>query len=321
MDIQEINDTSPDNLIQSHKESLLGFFEFIYDRQEIWHNRFVENQEFPWTEDEVLQEYKFCNVYRRLDKGTEYLLNTVIYNEELSMYDTVLNIIGYRFFNKVDFFERSLGAFFSTEHFDFILYEENLDAAKETHKIFSDAYMTTQHPFDKSYRWGDKHIQILHMLQDLTTKMEEYVDKIFSAESPKKSWKHIKSQKMIGSFLAYEIWTDLTYLTEFPWSDNDFANAGPGADWGIRLIFGVDKVTPTQAEDTMDILRDIQPSLFSILEEETGKSWENVSWGSGDNGQYLSLRNIEHSLCEYRKYLRLKDGEGKRRIFRHPQKD
>jgi len=59
MDIQEINDTSPDNLIQSHKESLLGFFEFIYDRQEIWHNRFVENQEFPWTEDEVLQEYKF----------------------------------------------------------------------------------------------------------------------------------------------------------------------------------------------------------------------------------------------------------------------
>ena len=47
-----------------------NFFEFIFNRQEIWHKRTVLRQEAPWSADEIFQTYKFCNVYRELDGGT-----------------------------------------------------------------------------------------------------------------------------------------------------------------------------------------------------------------------------------------------------------
>ena len=53
------------------QERIDAFFEFIYDRQEIWHKRSYLKQPAPWTSDPILNTYKFCNVYRELDAGTQ----------------------------------------------------------------------------------------------------------------------------------------------------------------------------------------------------------------------------------------------------------
>ena len=60
------------------------FFEFIYDRQLIWYKKEVLLLPPPWTDDPVLGKYKFCNVYRELDRGSKYLIKTVISNPLLS---------------------------------------------------------------------------------------------------------------------------------------------------------------------------------------------------------------------------------------------
>ncbi len=80
------------------------FFDFIYNRQLIWHKRFMLKQKFPWTKDLTFQKYKILNVYRELDKGTQYIINKLsgIKDREIIL----LNIVFYRFFNQFNLYEK-----------------------------------------------------------------------------------------------------------------------------------------------------------------------------------------------------------------------
>ena len=41
---------------------LKDFYEFINERQNIWHRRFVLKQPYPWTQDDILLTFKFWAV-------------------------------------------------------------------------------------------------------------------------------------------------------------------------------------------------------------------------------------------------------------------
>lgn len=48
-------------------DNLRTFFSFISKRHLIYKNRFVEKLEKPWTDDKILMDFKFTNVFRDLD--------------------------------------------------------------------------------------------------------------------------------------------------------------------------------------------------------------------------------------------------------------
>lgn len=98
-------------------EQLLPFYRFIYLRQSVWHNRFVSKKTFPWTEDTVLQQFKFCNVYRELDKGSQSIIN-FINRVDISLIDKLFNIIAYRFFNRVETIETLFRGGLSVDSFN-----------------------------------------------------------------------------------------------------------------------------------------------------------------------------------------------------------
>ena len=52
--------------------SVDGFFYYINERHKIFIKRHLEDP-FPWTDDEILQTYSFCNVFRELDKVTVWI--------------------------------------------------------------------------------------------------------------------------------------------------------------------------------------------------------------------------------------------------------
>ena len=52
--------------------SVDGFYNYINERHAIYLKRSI-GEAFPWTEDEILQTYSFCNVYRELDKVTVWI--------------------------------------------------------------------------------------------------------------------------------------------------------------------------------------------------------------------------------------------------------
>ena len=49
------------------------FFNWINERHMIYLRYKVDGDSWPWTEDKILQEYKFTNVFRELDTGTIWL--------------------------------------------------------------------------------------------------------------------------------------------------------------------------------------------------------------------------------------------------------
>ena len=81
-------------------ELYIPFYKFISERLEILIRKEVYKQRAPWTNDEILQKYKFCNVFREHDSSTVYLENKILTNKKLTLKDKVLNIYYFRFFNK-----------------------------------------------------------------------------------------------------------------------------------------------------------------------------------------------------------------------------
>ena len=75
------------------------FFSFIYERQRIWYRRFVRKDAFPWTKDTILQTYKFINMYRELDRCTQYIVKKLSAVQDRRM--LLLNVIFYRFFHYI----------------------------------------------------------------------------------------------------------------------------------------------------------------------------------------------------------------------------
>lgn len=66
-------------MIKKRQEVYDLYWYFAAERQNIFYNK-LNGMEEPWTDDPILQEYKFCNAYRASDRVSQYLLKNVIYN-------------------------------------------------------------------------------------------------------------------------------------------------------------------------------------------------------------------------------------------------
>lgn len=289
-----------------------NFFKFIIDRQTIWHKRFVEKLPAPWTSDSILQDFKFCNIYRQLDAGTIAITNHIC-GENLSPQQKLFNIVAYRFFNKKNTFETLFDGPLNNYDFNFAKLEKQFDAAKLNENIFNNAYLVSSHNYDANYRPSEKHIQILMMLRDLAPKMDEFANKLIISK-PDNAISIINDfVPMSGPFLAGQILLDATYTKDLvKFTDNDFLVVGPGAKWGLDIIFGRN-LSATEADEKCRYLHSIQNEFLC-------DDWMRVRWQNPDysNAPYISLHDIQNSLCEFRKYWRLSNGEnGRKRYYKY----
>lgn len=277
------------------------FFDFVYERQLIWYKRFIFKEKAPWTDDAVLAKYKIINVYRELDKCTLYIINKL---KGIKDREKILaNIIFYRFFNQFNLYEK-LGI----EPFEKIdnelkkLLIGKFEKLKDKGSIFNNAYLISGVKGEK------KHISILNNLGNIN--LRKVVDELDSAKTIDDSLLILKKIPMVGNFLACEIWTDLSYFGFFKqkWDDNDIVYIGPGAVWGLEIIYGK-KLNKRKQEQKLKHLHEIQKEFL-------GAEWKKIAYENAfSNYPYLSLTNIESSLCEFRKYWNIKHGKGRRKYF------
>lgn len=299
------------------KPELGDFFEFIFERQSIWHKKMVEKLYSPWSEDEILNTYRFCNVYRELDGGT-IAINKYLQEKNISPEMKLFNIVAYRFFNRRDTIEVLFVGLLNPQDFAVKSYEKRFDDEKKRGSIFSNAYLVSSHPYNSNYRPKDKHVQILLMLDDLKDNLSKIIKELQSS-SPDEGLKIIeKNIKMAGPFLSGQILLDVTYAGDIVnYTSNDFLIVGPGAHWGLNILFDK-KLSKIEANEKCRYLYSIQQEAFANLLKNKNKNWKNVNWKNEQycGGEYLSLHDIQNSLCEFRKYWRLKaDEKSKKRYY------
>ena len=289
----------PDNQLDT--SCLLEFWEFVLERQRVYERKCVEERPKPWTSDPVIQNVVFTNVYRELDEGTVYLANHVI-NAGLPA-DELFEVLVYRLFNNRFTYEflrhrRAHGCWEDWEHIAVLLRERKLEQQNLDNKvrlpIFSMAHMTT------SMRQGgqpDKIGAACYVLHEHWINREKIYKQAMACQTLEDQCKYISTLDGYGMFLAYEVVTDLHASRQlWKFDINDWANPGPGCRRAILKIW-------SKHEGRVDYLHFIR-----WLHQEQSNHINSIT---DDIPAYikawpLSLRNIEHSLCEYYKYNRAK---------------
>jgi hypothetical protein len=284
-----------DHILIVDQTNLEQYWRFIYDRHLIWHKRFILQEPAPWTEDPILRDYKFTNVYRELDKGTIYLLDNIVH---VKKYDVarLWSMIIYRMFNRISMMEAIGFQGFSVEHMDTMF--NKLRELQKTQSIYTDAHMVCAYA---NIPGEDKLARIEHMMRQSFPRVFPLLKIIKEAPNLETIFNAIESNiDGYGPFLSYELSVDITYDRGLTGLDEDhWANAGPGAMRGADAIL-IDRPKKFSYLDWMIWLRDTQDQHFS----ELGLDFASISYKSPMNKRTgrMTLRNIEHCLCEYFKY-------------------
>jgi len=270
------------------------YFDFCVERHSIYVRRFEHNDPWPWTDDEVLQTYKFTNVFRELDTGTIYCRKYIRepYAEHPELF---FNIVLYRYHNRIET-QRYLGHFIED-------YNPNrvVDKVKKYrdvgNTVFTGAYMITSHLGSSDKTEG----MFGNALGDIWYRRRELEPQ--PGDSLQDAFNRLNGNAIgMGPFNTYEIITDLRwtrYLCDAA-DIYDWANPGPGAKRGIaRIINNNDATTKgMKSDDYLYVMRYLVNVQRSNL----------PGWFPP-----MEMRDIEHSLCEFDKYMRVKCGEGRPR--------
>ena len=273
------------------------FWHYVNERHKIWHRRFVLNQDPPWTNDEILQNVHFTNVYPELDRGHQYLINHVV--PSYAIRDQIFRTMVYRAFNNIDSW-KLIEPYVSFRNFDSKKIFERLHQRKMLgHKVFTGAYMITGTKFAGS---NDKLVNYCQgLLPTIIAELNKNVNDIIDAKTLEETFYLFNGLTGVGRFNAYILATDMAYTGIKPYSLNDWVNVGPGAMKAIKLIF---KNVEKPYEDYITILRDKQ-----------SKHLKDFPYY---NNQDLTLDCIEWSLCEFQKYYAklTKEYRAKARYFK-----
>jgi len=268
------------------------FFAWINERHQIYVNRFEKKMPKPWTDDPIFQQWKFTNVFRQLDTGTIALHDALQCESDYRMEDIAFTIIWYRLFNWHEHI-KNLGITIASEYGYEKVEKYILKRHEKGEKIFTSAHMT------RGFLCEDKHITYLRAVKDALNKSWEIADCCIQDNLMEKAFKKLLNVYMIGDFTAYEIVCDFrfTKLLQEAKDRLTWANIGPGAKRGLRRL-GMD--------ESVQSIIDLYNLAFKYAKYRIKIHLSNAQ-------QYppFELREIEHSLCEFDKYERIRLGEGR----------
>lgn len=267
------------------------YWYFAAERQNIFYKK-LQGKKAPWTDDKILQEYKFCNSYRASDRVSQYLIKNVIYNgTKYSDEDMIFRIILFKIFNRELTWEilcNKLGDI-SLENFNFKNYCEILEEAKANgEKIYTDAYMSCA---NKVFGYNKKHENHIALLEQMFIK-DKIQAKILNSQNMEEGFNIIKQYPLIGNFMAYQLVTDINYSEVVNYSEKEFTIAGPGSERGIKKCF-IDREGMSK-ENVIKWMCNHQDEEFSKL----GIEFKDLG---GRPLQYIDCQNL---FCELDKYCR-----------------
>lgn len=290
-------------------ERLDLFWRFVFERQTVWRRRFILRQPPPWTSDPVLEKTHFTNVYRELDPGTQYAIENILEQEEPRP-DKVFNVMVYRLIGRSET-HAALG-FMNLGRFDPTDFEGRLKRLRKSgHPVFTGAYMVSGYTQMGSH---DKVENVARIFGSISATFPTFYDQLVSSKDAPHAFWTIKTQPGFGTFLAFQVLVDLLYPLKayqgrpvLEVDDCDWAVAGPGALRGIRMLLRSNVRKSPLA--VMRWLRDMQDEGF----ERLGLRFPFLEDTRGGR-MAISLANVQNCLCEFHKYVKVRDGTGRARL-------
>lgn len=325
---------------------LTDFYYWMNERHSIYLRR-LAGQTKPWTTDVILQKYKFTNVFRELDRGTIALRKMeepTVENWERALTDAVkediddvsiqdmagsivFNTFWYRFYN-LDVNATRCGMCDWPKLLAYITscVDSNKQVFTGAHIVrgignsVSGALNSFKH-FDQLPVRIQRGIGVMKAFDYLALSFEIWNDRFVLAQkfrqcsTLQQAFNVIREYFLLGDFTSYEIvcdlrWTVLKHCTDIL----TWGNVGNGAERGMKRLGMEPTVESMQAlwfkapEYLSEALQ--KHHIGFVVPSAMPRDEYPSSWKLSLPYPPFEIREVEHSLCEFDKYMRVKTGLG-----------
>ena len=338
-------------------ESIYYFKQFVIDRYRIHKRKDVKGLPAPWTKNPILQEFKFTNVRREHDRQTKYLIQNISTNPELTLEDKIVNTFLFRSWNNWATL-KSFGFPYAARYlYDPMLKESvrplyrALQDKQPDRLWYNNAYNQggTKHAWKfpagdgyqraykeseaKKYKDWEPDIPLRPFHVGVWLGQQGIVEKLLKAKNQQDCFNIIKSVRGFADFLAYQVFVDLTYIEDFPFSENEFVVAGPGCKRGLDHIF-IDRDGMTYEECLFWLRDQINEEDYSLFNDNELYNWckknkkpdkkyspDSLFVDLPIRDREMNVMSIENCMCELSKYIKAVKGTGRPRNRYKPYKE
>lgn len=268
------------------------YWKFTAERQKIFDAR-VSGVPWPWTEDRILNEYKFCNVYRAADRVSQYMIRDVAYrDDDSSAEDRLFQIVAFRTFSNIRTWETVTGILGHSPRIDDLetgIFESALnDARKVNGRLYTGAFILCA---TDAYGRKIKHLNHVELFRDMFVHAN-LAERLLAAGSLREVYSILHTFPLMGDFMSYQTAIDVNYSLYVNFSENDFTQPGPGALRGIKKVFS--DLGGFSPQEVIMWMVDHQEEEFEQLGLEFNGLW----------GRPIQAIDAQNLFCETDKYCR-----------------
>lgn len=223
------------------------YWYFASERQRTFERR-VAGIPWPWTDDRIIQTFKFCNVFRAADRVSQYMIREVCYHDEpCSPEDRLFQIIAFRTFSKIETWQsvrNFLGHYPTLDDLEDASFLKALEHAKNQNGgLYTGAFILCA---TDAYGQGTKHRNHVELFRHMFLQ-GALGEQLLEAKSLHEVYELLHGYPLMGDFMSYQTSIDLNYSSLINFSENEFTQAGPGALRGIKKVFcSLDDYTPAE---------------------------------------------------------------------------
>lgn len=265
----------------------------------------------PWTQDKIMQEWRFTNVHREDDRTTVWYRNHIRQPlcERFHAQPTFQNILKivegtliFRWFNRIETGERIL---------DLLLGDWNTEIARTrltgVNPVVTGAYII------KAGDGVSKLDGILNCIDEARPQLPRMIghwiqcakDGTLGLET---AWTDLKQLHFMGGFMAYEVVTDLRHTPVLDKANDimTWGNLGPGAIRGIGRVVANNPHLYANSTKSQKEMLGLMAELLKLSQDPHYWPQEWPAW---------EMHEVEMWLCEYAKYCNGKEGERLKRKY------
>jgi hypothetical protein len=295
--------------ITEMSENLEPLLYWVHERESIRLKRVAGLSE-PWTVDEILAKYRFCNVRRCDDRVSSWLIANVLTSANMKkagLSNFLMFSAWCRWVNWPPTIKAVMAAgLFPCRVIDWKKIGQLTDQIARKEKAWTGAYMIRA-PKKKGAKKG-KFVAEVVVGKNLKAVLPKLLSLLKRNDRTYRAvWELLQTVDGYGSFMAGQIAGDWTYTTLLNCASDlkTFAPMGPGSIRGFNRIMGIKPIAKKPSEELW--LAKLQEWRAAVIERLGGGVYES-----------LTALDVQNCLCEGDKWLRVKNEEGRPRANYKP---
>lgn len=253
----------------------------------------------PWTYDQILHSWRFCNVDREHDTQTVWIRKNIrepFKNDSRLWFNLALA--------RVVNWSETLAEIGYVKEYTPGTFKRVLNGRREEgHKVWTGAYIvsTNGHKMNKADYFADLVLQPLWETCRLINGRKPFT-------SVRQFTEMLMTHNGFSDFMANQVATDFKRSPQLSdatdWST--YVLAGPGTLRGLNRLESKDPKAPRRKSTVNDAMLDLRGDLIEYYMYKT-------PWSFNPEKVFKDLNNLTNCLCEFDKYERVRNSEGQPR--------